>query len=128
MCLYTVTNSVFVCFMSFTLFKIFEMFVTVSATISQFVGVAFHVLLDVTFIYVFVGTSLLGTFYLRANMVYHMSREFIFLVTSNHCTFEGWFSRVFYFVYFQFTVEREPLVIVGAFYWFFKMGVGVFSE
>ena len=127
-----ISNSVFVCFMSFTLFTVFEPFVTVSTTISEFVGVAFYVLFNISFVCVFVGTPLLGTLDWRANVVYHMSHQFgfskVFLVTSNHCTFKGWFGRVFYFVNFQLTVEREPLVTIAALYLFFKMGVGVFSE
>ena len=85
--IHRVTNSVLVCFMPFMLFKVFELFVTVSATISKFIGVAFHVLFDVTFVCVFVGTPLLGTLDWRANVVYHMSHQFgfskVFLVTSD---------------------------------------------
>ena len=127
-----ISNSVFICFMPFTLFKVFESFVTVSTTISEFVGVAFHVLFNVSFICMFVGASFLGTLYWWAYMVHHMSREFgfseVFLATSNHCISKGWFGRMFYFVNFQLTVKREHLVTIAALYLLFKMGVGVFSE
>ena len=58
---YRISSSMFICFMPFMLFKVFESLVTVSTTISEFIGVAFHVLFNVLFICVFVGTPLLGT-------------------------------------------------------------------
>ena len=127
-----ISSSMFICFMPFTLFKVFVSLVTVSTTISEFVGVAFHVLFNISFICVFIGTSLLGTLYWWAYMVHHMSCKFgfseVFFVTSDHCTSKRWFGRMFYFVNFQLTIKGKHLVTIAALYSLFKMGVGVFSE
>ena len=113
----------FIPFMSFTLFKVLETLVTMSASISQFIRVTFPVLLDIMLVSMFIGAPLFKALDWWAHVIYHMCCKFrlpvMFFFTSYHCALEHWFCRMLYFVYFQLAVKGELLVTVLAFDLFF---------